>query len=143
MILYLPVPTCMLLLFIAHLHASKLASASIVSTVSALGYFHKINGFTEPASSILVSKLLAGARNIGAVPDDRLPVTLPMLGRLISAIPVVFTSGYKCRMLKNTSRPQRSARVVAHYAPGVPSLLESGIDGTSISPCHWQLFTAR
>ena len=100
MILCLPVPTCMLLLVIAHLHASKLAPASIVSTVSAVGYFHKINGFADPASSFLVTKLLAGARNLGAVPDVRLPVTLPMLGRLISAIPVVFTSGYKCRMLR-------------------------------------------
>ena len=76
----------MLLLFIAHLHASKLAPASIISTVSALRYFHKINGFTDPATSFLVTKLLAGARNLGAVPDVRLPVTLPMLGRLLGAI---------------------------------------------------------
>ena len=100
MILGLPVPTSMLLLFVAHLHASKLAPASIVSTVSAVGYFHKINGFTDPAASFLVTKLLAGARNLGSVPDVRLPVTLPMLGRLISAVPVVFMSGYKCRMLR-------------------------------------------
>ena len=86
MILCLPVPTYMLLLFIAHLHASKLAPASIVSTVSAVGYFHKINGFTDPASSFLVTKLLAGARNLGAVPDVRLPVTLPMLSRLTCGI---------------------------------------------------------
>ena len=88
----------MLLLFIAHLHASKLAPASIISMVSAVGYFHKINGFTDPATSFLVTKLLAGARNLGAVPDVRLPVTLPMLGRLLGAILVVFTSGYKCLM---------------------------------------------
>ena len=88
----------MLLLFIAHLHASKLAPASIISTVSAVGYFHKINGFTDPATSFLVTKLLAGARNLGAVPDVRLPVTLPMLGQLLGAIPVVFTLGYKCLM---------------------------------------------
>ena len=90
----------MLLIFIVHLHASKLTPASIILTMSAVGYFHKINGFTDPATSFLVTKLLAGARNLGAVPDVRLPVTLPMLGRLLGAIPVVFTAGYKCFMLR-------------------------------------------
>ena len=99
MILYLPVPTSMLLLFIARLHASNLAPASIVTTVSAVEYFHKINRFTYPATSFLVTNLLAGACSLGTVPDVLLPVTMPMLVRLLSAIPVVFTSGYKCRML--------------------------------------------
>ena len=130
MIPCLPAPTSMLLLFIAHLHASKFAPASIVSTVSAVWYFHKINGFTDPATSFLVIKLLAGAPNRGAVPDARLPVTLSVLGRLLSTIPVVFTSGYKCRMLY-------TMMVVTFRA-----YLRVG-DDASISARHWQLFTAR
>ena len=54
--------------FIAHLSASGSDPASIVSTVSAVAYFHKINGFHDPSNCFMVYKLLAGARNLGTVP---------------------------------------------------------------------------
>ena len=96
----LPVSVSMLLLFIANLHANGAAPASIVSTVSAVAYFHKINGFPDPSHCFLVAKVLAGARNLGAVPDVRLPVTLPVLTRLVQALPRVISSHYKCLMLR-------------------------------------------
>ena len=89
-----------MLLFIAHLNANGSAPASIVSTVSAVAYFHKINGSHDPSNCFMVSKLLAGARNLGTVPDVRLPVTLPVLSRLMHALPTVFASRYKCLMLR-------------------------------------------
>ena len=88
----LPVSVSMLLLFIANLHANGAAPASFVSTVSAVAYFHKINGFPDPSHCFLVAKVLAGARNLGAVPDVRLPVTLPVLTRLVQALPRVVSS---------------------------------------------------
>ena len=96
----LPVSVHMILLFIAHLFALGLAPSSIVSTVSAVSYFHKVNGFPDPSNAFLVTKLLAGARNVGAVPDVRLPVTLHILSRLVVAMPTVFSSHYKCLMLR-------------------------------------------
>ena len=96
----LPVSVSMLLLFIANLHANGAAPASIVSTVSAVAYFHKMNGFPDPSHCFLVAKVLAGARNLGAVPDVRLPVTLPVLTRLVQALPRVISSHYKCLMLR-------------------------------------------
>ena len=85
----------MVLLFIAHLYASGSAPASIVSTVSAVAYFHN-----SPSNCFMVSKLLAGARNLGTVPGVRLPVTLPVLSRLVHALPTVFVSRYQCLMLR-------------------------------------------
>ena len=38
--------------------------------------------------------------NIGLVPDVRLPITLPVLIRLVLALPTVFTSRYKCLMFR-------------------------------------------
>ena len=96
----LPISVPMMLLFIAHLPASGSAPASIVSTVSAVAYFHKINGFHDQSNCFMVAKLLAGARNLGTFPDVRLPVTLPALSRLVHALPTVFTSRYKCLMLQ-------------------------------------------
>ena len=94
-----PVLVPMVLLVIAHLYASGSAPASIVSTVSAVAYFHKINGFHDPSNCFMVSKLLAGARNLGTIPDVRLPVTLPVLSRLVHALHTVFTSWHKRLML--------------------------------------------
>ena len=94
-----PVLVPMVLLFIAHLYASGSAPASIVSTVSAVAYFHKINGFHDPSNCFMVAKLLAGARNLGTIPDVRLPVTLPVLSRLVHALHTVFTSWHKRLML--------------------------------------------
>ena len=95
----LPVSVHMILLFIAHLFALGLAPSSIVSTVSAVSV-QKVNGFPDPSNAFLVTKLLAGARNVGAVPDVRLPVTLHILSRLVVAMPTVFSSHYKCLMLR-------------------------------------------
>ena len=96
----LPVSLPMILLFIAHLYNSGAAPASIVSIISAVGYFHKINGHSDPSSSFIVDKVLAGARNLGAVPDVRLPITLPILTRLLQAVSTVFVTPYKRLLLR-------------------------------------------
>ena len=88
--LCLPVSVHTILLFIVHLFALGLAPSSIVSTVSAVAYFHKVNGFIDPSSAFIVNKLLVGACNVGAVPDVRLPVTLPILSRLVVAMTTIF-----------------------------------------------------
>ena len=82
------------------LFAGGIAPSSIVSIASAVAYFHKVNGFVDPSKCFVVAKVLAGARNIGSVPDVRLPVTLPILTRLVLALPTVFASRYKCLMLR-------------------------------------------
>ena len=96
----LPVSIPVLMGFIAYLHNDGYAPASIITTVSAISYFHKINGFADPARNFLISKLLTGAQNLRSVSDVRLPVTLPILAQLIRAVPVVFTSHYKRLMLR-------------------------------------------
>ena len=71
----LTLPVAMILLFAAHLHAGTAAPATIVCNVSALAYFHKINGLPGPTNNFIVIKLLAGARNLGSVPCH---TTLPL-----------------------------------------------------------------
>ena len=79
----------MMLLFIAHLHAAGFVPASIVSTtVLAVTYFHKINGFADPPHCFAVAKVLAGVRSLGV----RLPVTLPVLSRLMHALSAFLSS---------------------------------------------------
>ena len=69
----LPVSVAMLLLFVAHLHNTGLAPSAIISTESAISYFHKINGCQDPAKNFIISELLAGAQNLWTGSDIRLP----------------------------------------------------------------------
>ena len=96
----LPTPVSLILLFIAHMFYHGSAPSSIVSAVSAISYFNKVNGFPDPANSFIVKKVLAGARNIRATADVRLPITGEVLTNLIRALPVVFSSRYTCVMLR-------------------------------------------
>ena len=76
--LSLPIPVAMIRLFVAHRHPGGAATTIIVSNVSALTYFHKINDLPDPTNNVIVVKLLAGARNLGYVLDVRLPITPPI-----------------------------------------------------------------
>lgn len=96
----LPVPIYIMMFFIAHLHNAGLAPASIISYVSAISYFHRINGYQDPAKSFIISRLLIGAQNLRTVSDVRLPITLPILTKLVAAVPTVITSRYKQVMFR-------------------------------------------
>ena len=97
--LTLPVSLTVILLFVAYLHEQGLAATSITSTLSAISYFHRINGHTDPCNNFIVAKLLAGVRNLKPTADVRLPITIPILNKLIQALPHVISSPYKRTML--------------------------------------------
>ena len=96
----LPISVPLILLFVAYLYGRKFAPSSIVSILSAVSYFHKANGFQDPTGTFIVSKVLAGARNISASADTRLPITSSILDKLISATVHVFTSPYKALIMR-------------------------------------------
>ena len=96
----LPVSVAMMLLFVAHLHNAGYAPSSIISTISAISYFHKVNGLHDPARNFVVGRVLLGAQKLRSRPDVRLPITLPILAHLIRALPQVLSSHYKCVMLR-------------------------------------------
>ena len=85
----LPILIPVLLLFVAYLHWANYSPASITSFMSAISFFHKVNMLPDPASSFLINKAIAGARNISAVADVRLPITPAILYKLIQATVVL------------------------------------------------------
>ena len=96
----LSVSVAMIMALMAYLHNAAFAPTSIISTISVIYYFHKLNGFPDPAKNVMVAKLLTGAHNLRTVSDVRLPVTLLILHKLIAALPHVVTSNYKRVMLR-------------------------------------------
>ena len=71
---YFPVSHTDLAGFITHLFAANYAFSTILSTVSAISYSHKIVGLATPADNFYIRKLLVGVHKISHTMDLRRPI---------------------------------------------------------------------
>lgn len=81
-----PVEPITLGLFLSHLHAQNYACSTMETYMSAIAYIHKLHGHPDPTTHFLVKKALLGARKLSTRSDVRLPITPPLLVKLISAL---------------------------------------------------------
>ncbi len=93
----LPLSIPITMWFIAYLHGSGMSGSSVVTTMSAISYFHKMGFHTDPTKNFFISKLLVGAKNLHAAHDVRLPITAAILESLLRASFQVIPSQF-CRM---------------------------------------------
>ena len=63
--------------------------------MSCLGYCHELKGFSDPSKVFYVTQMLKGFNKIGFCLDSRLPITLPILDKLISLAPSLVGSPYQ------------------------------------------------
>ncbi len=87
--------------YIAHLSLLDYAASTINVKVSAIAFFHKINGWDDPTDNFLVKKLREGCRRENKVEDTRCPITLPILMRLVHVLHGVCYNDYEAVMFKN------------------------------------------
>ena len=79
----LPVPPPTLALFIGYMFDHKYAPSTVNTYVSALGYCHKLTGFFHLTKIFFIIQILKGYGKIGSRLDSRLPITLPILQRIV------------------------------------------------------------
>ena len=72
-------------LFIAYMFDKQYAPSIVSSYVSALGYSHKFLGFADPTKAFFVIQMLKGYHKQGSHLDSRLPITLPILHKLLDS----------------------------------------------------------
>ena len=96
----MPATPSMVMGFIAYLSDNGRAGVTITSYISAVAYFHKIQGHADLTASFLVRKLLAGARVLSKTADVRLPITTSILNKLCGELSTVVTDSYKFKMIK-------------------------------------------
>ena len=53
--------------------------------MSALGYCHKLLGFPDPTKAFFIVQTLKGYGKLGSRLDSRLPITLPILNRILES----------------------------------------------------------
>jgi len=93
-LLALPISTSCTALFISFLTAKGLAPATIMSYLSAIAYVHKLAGYPDPTKSFLIEKLtVALGRRRQA--DVRMPISRPLLYKLVQALANTVTSAYR------------------------------------------------
>jgi len=96
-----PVPESHLLLFISFLSIEDYAPSTISTHIAALSFVHNANGWVNSTESFLVRKLKEGCRRTNTSHDFRLPITPPLLGRLISILPVICKSYYEAQLFSS------------------------------------------
>ena len=96
----LPISPPVLALFIAYLFDKLYAPSTVRTYVSALGYSHKLLTFPDPTKVFYICQMLKGYHKIGFRLDTRLPITLPILNRLLSATSELQGSHYQIIQFK-------------------------------------------
>ena len=95
-----PVTSGVIQRFVAWLSLHKFAPSTITTYVSAVGFYHKSQGWADPTNVFLVSKLLEGCRRLRPSTDTRLPISMPILLQTVQSLPAVCTSVYEACLFK-------------------------------------------
>lgn len=90
----LPISPPVLALFIAYMYDRHYAPSTVSTYVSALGYCHKLSGFPDPTKAFFIVQMLKGYGKLGSRLDSRLPITLPILNRILESSAVICHTPY-------------------------------------------------
>ena len=80
-----PLTPASVALYVAYLFNLKYAPKTIQTYLSAISFLHKIQGFADPTKDFIIQKLVAGVHRLRPSVDMRLPITAPILSRLLRA----------------------------------------------------------
>ena len=94
-----PVSSSLVFLFLTHQVARGISGKSLLTYTSAISYVHKLRNIPDPTNSVVIRKLLIGARKLNPSADLRLPITSSILHRLIQALKPATTSSYNLQLL--------------------------------------------
>jgi len=92
--LALPVAPTTLSLFIAYLFDHEYASSTVATYVTAIGYYHRLAGIPDPSKTSYIIEMLKGYHKLSKKLDTRLPITLPILHRIIKSCDITCSSQY-------------------------------------------------
>lgn len=81
-------------LFIAYLYDRQYASSTVNTYVSAIGYSHKLYGLPDPTKPFFILQILKGYGKRSSRLDCRLPITVPLLHKILSAAAQLTDSHY-------------------------------------------------
>lgn len=90
----LPLSVATVSLFIAYMFKKSFAPTTISTYLSAVAYVHKMLSLPDNTQSFLVDKLITGTYRLSHTADSRLPITVPILNKLLVHLPSVILEYY-------------------------------------------------
>jgi site-specific recombinase XerD len=97
--LTIPISEDMLLSYIAFLNIQGYAASTIVAHISAFSFVHKMNKWTNPADSFVISRVLKRLQ-ANKQPDARKPMTIELLSRICANLPYIGISTYEAALFQ-------------------------------------------
>lgn len=93
-----PVPVDHLIKYISYLSLAGFSVSTITTYISAVSYVHKIRHITDTTKCFILTKMMEGLKREGNSSDLRSPITISLLGRLVSVLSNVCSSDYEASM---------------------------------------------
>ena len=87
-------------LFIANMFNRQYAASTVNTYVSALGYSHRLMGVPDPTKVFYVIQMLKGYGKLGHCLDVRLPITLPILHKIVATAARLSIQPYELRLFQ-------------------------------------------
>ena len=97
----LPLDSSMLALFIGYLSNKGIKASTVSTHLSALAYVHKLFNIEGPTTSPFICRLIQGYHKTSASPDNRLPITIPILTKLVMSLSHVCDSQFDQILLRS------------------------------------------
>jgi len=95
-----PLSSDTLALFLAYLAEKKYAGSTVMTCVLAASYPHWLAGWPDPTKNEMVKLALRGYSKLYPSQDTRLPITLPILERIITACNQFSSVCYQRKLLQ-------------------------------------------
>ena len=95
-----PLSSDNLALFLAFLAEKNYAGSTVTTYISALSFPHRLAGWPDPTKSEMVKLALRGYSKLYPSQDPTLPITLPILERIITACDDVLSVSYQRKLIK-------------------------------------------
>lgn len=94
----LPLQPASVALYLSYLHEKGYSPSTMPTHISAIAHIHHLLGLSDPTDSFIVKKVIQGAKHMNPTCDSRLPITLPILSRLVDSLGHVCVTPW-CRTL--------------------------------------------
>lgn len=97
----LPLTPATIALYLSYLNGKGYAASTLITHMSAVAFIHKINNMKDPTASFLIQKCLQGVKNLRPSQDSRLPITVPILRKLVSIMGIIGSTSWEKLMFKS------------------------------------------
>ena len=95
-----PFPIYQIVEYIAFLSQNDYAFQTVNSHVAALSYYNKINGFIDNTQTFLVKQLLKGLNKSQKRKDNRMPITIALLAKILPNLSHICSSYYEATLFR-------------------------------------------